>query len=126
MLINDDQMDRQTLGRFGEQAVALLRAGDFTALAERFGYALAYGREPAKAIESDLAACLSEDQGTDGFIAPTTVIKYYDAQATETTGLMAATECVSHLADNSAILLALVVTGKGAERHIGLEGISRV
>ena len=126
MLINDDQMDRLTLARFGEEAVSLLRAGAFGSLAERFGYALAYGRAPAKAIESDLTSCLSEDQGTPGYIAPSIAIKYYDAHATESTGLVAAIECVTHLIDNSAILLALVVTGKGAERHLGLEGISRV
>lgn len=126
MQINEDQMDRQTLTRFGEDAVALLQSGDFGALAERFGYALAYGREPAKAIESDLAACLSEDEGTPGHIAPSTSIKYYGAHATDSTGLVAAIECITHLADDSAILLALVVTGKGAERYISLEGINRV
>jgi hypothetical protein len=126
MQINENQMDRQTLARFGEDAVALLCRGDFGALAERFGYAVAYGREPAKAIESDLAACLSEDEGTPGHISPSMSIKYYDANATESTGLVAAVECITHLADGSAVLLALVVTGKGVERHIGLEGINRV
>lgn len=126
MRINGDQMDRQTLARLGEEAVALLQAGDFGVLAERFGYALACGREPAKAIESDLTSFLSEDEGARGCIAPSMSIKYYDAHTTESTGLVAAIECVAKLADNSAILLALVVTGKGSARHIGLEGISRV
>ncbi|WP_114238793.1 hypothetical protein [Dyella sp. C9] len=126
MRINEGQMDRQALARFGEEAIALLKAGDFVALAARFGYALAYGREPAKAMESDLIACLSEDEGSPGPMNPSIAIKYYDAQAVESIGVSAAIECTTRLAHNSAILLALVVTGSGEEHHVSLEGFSRV
>ncbi len=126
MQIFESQTDRQSLERFGQEAVSLLRDGDFRAMAERFGYALAYGREPASAIEADLIASLSEDRDFPGDIVASTVIKYFKADAIESTGLVAAVECITHVAEGSAVLLALVVTGKGLDRFITLEGIDRV
>ncbi len=126
MQIFESQTDRQSLERFGQEAVTLLHDGNFRAMAERFGYALAYGREPANAIEADLIASLSEDGEFPGDIAASVVIKYFEADATESTGLVAAVECITHVADGSAVLLALVITGRGVDRYITLEGIDRV
>jgi len=126
MDICESQTDRQSLERFGQEAAGLLRDGDFGALADRFGYALAYGREPAYAIEADLNASPFEDAVAPEDIAPSMVIKYFNADATESTGLVAAVECITHLVDGSAIEFALVVTGKGQKRHIALEGVNRV
>jgi hypothetical protein len=95
-------------------------------MAERFGYALAYGREPQSAIEVDLIASLSEGVGSLGDIAPSMVIKYFDADEAKDSGLVAAVECITHVADGSPVLLALAVTRRGIEWYITLEGIDRV
>jgi hypothetical protein len=126
MQISESQLDRESLARFGEEAAALLRAGDFVTLAERFGYALAYGREPAKAMAEDLAASLSESRESSESAVPFMTIKYFHADAAENAGLLAVVECVTQVASGSAVLLALVVTARGPERHITLEGISGV
>ena len=126
MEISESQMDRQSLERFGHEAAVLLRTGDFDALAERFGYAMAYGRELASAIEADLKAESPNDIVSIGDTAPYLMIKYYDADAFESTGLVAAVECIAHLADGAAFEFSLVVTGKGARRYISLESVGRV
>lgn len=124
--VSESQMDRQSLERFGQEAVALLQDGNFPALAGRFGYALAHGREPAHAIEADLATAPSDGLGSPENIAPSIVVKYFSGAAAESAGLVAAVECIAHLKDGSAVLLALVVTSRGSERCITLEGIDRV
>jgi hypothetical protein len=59
MQLPESHMDRQSLEQFGQEAASLLLDGNFRAMAERFGYALAYRREPAGAMEEDLVAGLS-------------------------------------------------------------------
>jgi len=126
MQVTEDQTDAQSLSALGAEAVVLLVSRDFDTLADRFGYALAHGREVAEAIEFDFAACLSESEGsadrTDRTGRPVTV-KYFQ---TNDAGLLAAVECIAYVAEGAAILLELVVTGTGAERHVTLEGISPV
>ena len=126
MEVSESQTDRPSLERFGQEAAALLRSGDFGALVDRFGYAMAYGREPASAIEADLNTVPPDEAVAPEVVAPSMAIKYFNADATESTGLVAAVECVTHLADGSAIEFALVVTGKGPERYVTLEGVNRV
>jgi len=126
MEITESQTDRPSLERFGQEAAAFLRNGDFGALANRFGYAMAYGREPAFAIEADLNAVPPDDAVAPKDVAASMAIKYFNADAMESTGLVAAVECITHLADGSAVEFALVVTGKGAERYITLEDVNRV
>jgi hypothetical protein len=112
MEVTESQTDRPSLERFGQEAAALLRKGDFGALADRFGYAMAYGREPAFAIEADLNAVPPDDALVPEVVVPSVAIKYFNADTMESTGLVAAVECISHLADGAAIEFALVVTGK--------------
>jgi hypothetical protein len=45
MEIPDDQTDQASLLLLTAEAVGLLASGNFDALANRFGYALAYGRD---------------------------------------------------------------------------------
>ena len=125
MEIDESQTDRSSLERFAHEAIAWLRGGDFGALAERFGYACAYGRDLASAIEADMKAALPEDMDVPEEIAPHMTIKYFHAEALESTGLVAAVDCVTHLADGTAVDFSLVVTGKGMRRYIGLESIQR-
>jgi len=126
MEVTESQTDRPSLERFGQEAAAFLRNGDFGALANRFGYAMAYGREPAFAIEADLNSVPPDDAVAPKNVAPSMAIKHFNGDAAESTGLVAALECITHLADGSAIEFTLVVTGKGLERYITLEGVNRV
>jgi hypothetical protein len=123
MQITEDQTDPQSLSGLGAEAVVLLVSRDFDALAGRFGYALAHGREIAEAIESDFAACLSEARGTADCTDGPVTVKYFQANDT---GLLAVIECIAHVTEGAAILLELIVTELGAERHVTLEGINPV
>lgn len=123
MRLTGDQTDPQSLSALAAEAVVLLVSRDFDGLADRFGYALAHGREISDAIAADFAVCLSEAEGpADRADLPVTV-KYFQANDT---GLLALIECVAHVTDDAAILLELVVTGNDAERYLTLEGISPV
>lgn len=121
MLLTEGQTDRQSLLRFGAEAAELLVSRDFCALADRFGYALAYDRRASDAIEADLAACLAgADQELDQVPQQQTV-KYFRPNDTN---LFAVVECVAHMHEGPSILVELIVTEGGSERHITLEGIS--
>ena len=101
----------------------MLMSHDFIALANRFGYALAFDRDPSVAIETDfLNAVASPHEVAIGTCASTTV-KYF---APNGTGLFAVIECIIPVADEAAILLDLIVTGDGEERYITVEDISGV
>jgi len=58
--------------------------------------------------------------GCEGFAGAT---KYF---APNDTGLFAAVECTVPVADGAAVLLELIVAGKGEEKHITVEDISGV
>ncbi len=60
MEIHDSQCDEVSLAQLGEEASKLLAQGDYRALAERFGYALAFDKEPVEAIRIGVEACLSQ------------------------------------------------------------------
>ncbi len=53
------QTDETSLAAFGEEAQALLACHDYAGLASRFGYALAYDRPPAAAIEADFMSAVA-------------------------------------------------------------------
>lgn len=123
MQLVDGQTDRETLSTLGAEAAALLVDRDFGVLADRFGYAFAYGREPAKAIEADLAACLAETSEESGRAVPSDVVTFFKPNDAN---LFAAVTCVARLPEGPAVLMELVVTVKGAEYHLSLEDIGRV
>jgi hypothetical protein len=110
MQISESQTDRQSLERFGQEAVALLRDRNFQTLADRFGYAFRYGREPASAIEADLLASFSEEEEFPSNVASSMVVKYFNADAMQSTGLVAAVECIlmSQTAPRSSYHLSLL------------------
>ena len=126
MEISESETDRQSLERFGLEAIALLRAGAFGALVERFGYAMAYGREPASAIAMDLNTTWPDALAARRDTAPYMQIKYFGVDAFESTGLVAVVECITCLADGSAVEFALAITGKDARRYVCLESVDRV
>ncbi len=117
------QTDEKWLSALGEEASALLLRRDFTGLANRFGYTLAYDRTPAAAIEADfLSAAVSPLSATSMARQPISV-KYF---APNDTGLFAVVECLVPVAEGEAVLLELIVAGKGSEKHITVEDISGV
>jgi hypothetical protein len=117
------QTDESALASFGKEAATMLMQRDYVSLANRFGYALAYGRELAAAIEEDYerAAATSFEATPDSL--PSVKVKYF---APNVSDLFALVECVVPVAEKSAVLLELIVTGCEEEKHITVEDISGV
>ena len=123
MKLLPSQIDEVSLSAFGQEARTLLMRHEYSELANRFGYALAYDRAPSAAIEADfLCAAASPYKVASGAHLPIAV-KYF---APNDTGLFAAVECTVPIADGAAVLLELIVAGKGEEKHITVEDISGV
>ena len=119
----DRRADATSLSALGAEAVSLLCSEDMTSLAKRFGYALAYNREPAAAIREDLRSCLAAVRAASLTPAPkhTPTVKYLEPNDA---GLFAVVECVA-LTDNGAkVLVELIVTDKQGDKHVTLEQIS--
>jgi len=115
------RMDEVSLAASGREAVELLRSGNIAALADRFGYALAFDRDAATAIRDDLATCSLDaaNFGIPDSDADVTV-KYFEPNAT---GILALIECRFRTHRGTQALLELVVSGQGDERHVTLEQI---
>lgn len=123
MEISGNQLDEASLAAFGTEALQFLAAGNIVALAERFGYALAFEQDAAFAIQRDLASSLTS-VGANG-LAPA------DAQAPRVgyfkpndTGLFALIEGLAPTSNGKTVLVELVVTGNDAKKHLTLEQIS--
>jgi hypothetical protein len=121
MLLADDQTDQRSLLRFGTEAVELLIQRDFSALADRFGYARAYDRKASEAIEADLATCLAEAKQEISQVTPWQTVKYFKPNDTN---LFAVVECVVRMPEGASVLLELIVREGGSGRHVSLEDIS--
>lgn len=117
------QTDETTLLLLGEEARTLLSNRDFTGLATRFGYALAYERAPSIALEADfLSATTSPLPAISTNNTPVSV-KYF---APNENGLFAVIECLVSVTQDSSVLLELIVAGMGEEKHITVEDISGI
>jgi hypothetical protein len=101
----------------------MLMQRDYSGLANRFGYALAHGRMPSAAIEADFLSAVALPLKVASGADPSIAVKYF---APNDTGLLAVVECTVPVADGAAVLLELVVAGKGEEKHITVEDISGV
>lgn len=123
MLIRDDQTHPEALAAIGSQAVQLLCSEDFSALAGRFGYSLAYDREPALAIREDLASSLAEIGASRLGRPPgaTPSVSYFNPNDA---GLFALIEQRVPADNGEHVLLELIVTARGAEKHVLLEQVS--
>jgi len=117
------QTDESSLASFGKEAAAMLMQKDFASLASRFGYALAYGRELAAAIKEDYERAMATPIEAKLNTPPSVKVKYFTPNDS---GLFALVECVVPVAEKSAVLLELVVTGGEEEKHITVEDISGV
>jgi hypothetical protein len=122
--ISAAQTQLESLAALGIDAARLLGSGQFRQLADLFGYALAFGREPSAAIETDLAACLAE-LGASSLAAgspPPPTVTFFEPGS----GLVAAIECLLPTHRPGTVSLELVVTAKGAHRHVTLEQLTAV
>jgi len=109
MQIASNLIDEASLKTLGADGVDLLCKGNFTELARRFGYALSYGREPAAAIQEDLAACLTELRASTLAAPRVRSVKYFGANET---GLFALVECLASVENGAALLVEFIVTAK--------------
>jgi hypothetical protein len=123
MELPEDQWDQASLAALGADAARLLCTGQFDTLAASYGYALAYARDKSMAIREDLARCLVE-LGTSALAAtdipPQTTVKYFRPN----TFLYAVVECVLPTSGSGKVLLEMVITSKGQQKHVCLEDIS--
>ena len=101
----------------------MLMRHDYSGLANRFGYALTFDRPPAVAIKTDFLSAVASPHNVHSDACPPTVVKYF---APNDTGLFAVVECIVPVAPGATVLLALIVTGTGEEKHITVEDISGV
>jgi hypothetical protein len=126
MEILDTQTDKASLLQLAADGIGLLASGDFDAVASRFGYALAYGRDRSMAIRADLAVYLSEIGSANLMpvsAPPNTSVAYFKPNET---GLFAALDCVVPTNNGAKILVSFVVSTKGARKYFSLEGLSTV
>jgi hypothetical protein len=123
MKIADDQTDPQSLAALGSVAVDLLCSGNFAALAQKFGYALAYDRDPASAIREELGLSLTEI-GASRLGQPPALRPSVSYFKPNDTGLFALVEQLIPTDGSGHVLLELIVSGQASDRHVVLEQVS--
>lgn len=127
MEITYDQTYKEPLTDFGAELVRMIAARDYHRVADRFGYAMAYGRPLVDAVTFDIEHCLlSEgrsaivDQARDARIQ----VKYFKQPSD--CNLFGLVECFLPLEQGvDELLVELIVTTKGSRFYICLEGVSR-
>ncbi|MCD7099006.1 hypothetical protein [Stenotrophomonas sp. MMGLT7] len=123
MKITDDQTTPEALEAFGLQATQLLCSGDFSTLAKHFGYALAYDRDPAVAIREELSSSLAE-LGASSLGPPQSGLSSVSYFTSNDTGLLALVEQRIPTDNERHILLELIVSITGSDKHLVLEQVS--
>jgi hypothetical protein len=112
--------DEASLREAGMDAMRLLRSGQYAALAQQHGYALAYGRPVAAAIEEDHRAALAQlHVDVDALGEPSFEVVRYEPNDS---GLLGALEATCLAREDAGLLVDLVVTHAGGPR-ITLEEI---
>lgn len=125
MKLPDSDFNDASLSRFGEEMANLLKKKDFQRLANRFGYALAFDRDEAKAIEEDLGRCIRRKHNRTSHCQsqqPSITVKYFETNATN---LLAVVECIVEV-DNDWVLVELIATQNGKDKSLCLEDINNV
>jgi hypothetical protein len=124
--ISPHRLNEHDLRLLGEEACRLVREGRYHDVAERFGYALAYGRDPAAAIKEDVER--SVPPGEEYIIDlsngdPTIKVTFLQQNSAS---LVAAVECYTRLPHGGVAGVDLVVTEPGGELRLTLEDARRV
>ncbi len=125
MKIASEQNDDASLTRFGLEVIQLIKAGDYEGLADRFGYALAFGKNPGEAIRGDVTSALGRNA------LPMKQIKASDSKITirrfkpDDKPFIALVECeLSWPPSSDALLAELILTTADGELNVTLEQIS--
>jgi hypothetical protein len=124
MKITATQAEPEALTGLAQEAAGLLATGRYDQLVQSFGYALAFGRDLAEAIRTDLAACLAE-LGANGLSKTPPSIRV-SRFSPNSTALVALAECTLPAEPSGCILLELVVTAGEAQHHVTLEQVTAV
>jgi hypothetical protein len=123
MNIYAEDLNVEFLGRHGEEAIEFIKTQNYRVLANRFGYAMQYDRDPAEAIEEDLARCLIETKDNT-FISstksPSITVKFFHPNEA---GLVAVVECIFELSAGVWIGADLVANENDSVRNLYLENI---
>ena len=119
MKLLENQLDKPSLSRFGEEACRLLIARDFTGLADRFGYALAGNMDAASAIECELKSCLSGSDFMSAEVESVTVRNFKP----DDDMFCSLIECVLRFDKSARVLVELIVA---KNKNLYLEQISAV
>ena len=118
------ETETDALSALGIEAVELLRRGDFSALAARFGYALAFGRDVETAIREDLGSSLASLNAialAPNEFAEKPIVKHLKGNDA---ALIAAIEARAATNNGMTVLVELVVSARGSEKFLTLEHIS--
>ena len=119
-------LDDSSLASLGAEAARLVCSGDIDALHAKFGYALAFNRDPVNALKDDLADVLAE-LGERRFVEqdpPAVTVSHFKQS---TIGLISLVECLLTLVNGRQVLVELVLSGGGgSEAWFTLEQISAV
>lgn len=123
MKLSPEQTSQEALARLGAEVIALIESRNFSTLAGRFGYALAQGRNLAKAIEEDFDRFVAESGEGGGRYSPSINVKYFEPNDAS---LYAVVECIANIGDKITFEIDLIVTSDGGGKFITLEGINCV
>lgn len=124
MKIQYDQLNDSALSSFGMEAVGLLLSGNYLELAERFGYAMSYGRIPAEAIKEDFTNCcqLNGSQPISYTeVVPTIAVKYFQPSESK---LLAVVGCTLQVGKGAQVLIELVAIGGTEGIYLSLEDMN--
>jgi len=122
MKLSQSQTDENSLSMLGAEAVTLLENRNFSVLAERFGYALAFGRDVEQAIKEDFELCIDESIKPSSKNSKTIQVKYFQPNDIP---LFAVVECITQINQNISVSIDLIVAGED-EKFITLESINYV
>ncbi len=119
MKLLNNQLDKASLSKFGEEACRLLIARDFSGLAGRFGYALAGNFDETTAIEMELKRCLSGRDFLSAEVESITVRNFKPGDDM----FRSLIECVVLFDKKARVLVELIVA---ANMNLYLEEISEM
>jgi hypothetical protein len=126
MKLLNSQMSEPSVSGFGEEACRLFIARDFQGLADKFGYALAYNRDLAAAIEADFDHYLSSHSASRNAQRSTVksvTVMYFQPNDT---GLLAVVECVLVVDKGARVLIELIAAKNRENLSLYLEDINAV
>jgi hypothetical protein len=106
----------------------MIKDRDYSLIAKRFGYALAFDRPLIEAVATDIDSCLVGEgrSAVIGLVNEAQILVGYYKQP-NSSNLFGLVECFLPLDQDAGKLLAtLIVTTAGQEFYVGLEDVSYV